>query len=71
MSEEKDQKDMKATHNQVALELMKFVATTTNYGKGPAAPAGFGGRSGAKSPEEHADALLDLFRKCRTVVQDE
>jgi hypothetical protein len=69
MSEEKDQKDVKASQDQVALEMMKFVATTTGYGKGPAAGAGFGGRTGTKSPEEHAEALLELFKKCRQVVQ--
>jgi ATP:corrinoid adenosyltransferase len=56
-----------AGKNQVALELMKFIAVNTGYGKGTAA-AGFGGKSTVKSPEEHADALIELFKRCRDVV---
>jgi hypothetical protein len=52
--------------DEVALELMKFVAVTTGYGKGAPA-AGYAGKSG-KSAEEYADALLQLFERCRTVV---
>lgn len=71
MSEEKDQKEqLKASQDQVALEMMKFIAVTTGYGKGAAAPAaGFGGKSGGRSVEEYADSLLDLFKKCREVVR--
>jgi len=54
--------------NEVALEMMKFIAVTTGYGKGSSSAAGFGGKSAAKTPEEHAGALLELFEKCRTVV---
>ena len=55
--------------DEVALELMKFIAVTTGYGKGSGG-AGYGGgsRSAARSPEEHADALLELFERCRKVV---
>ncbi|MFN3323040.1 MAG: hypothetical protein ACK5AZ_06060 [Bryobacteraceae bacterium] len=53
--------------DEIALELMKFIAVTTGYGKGTS-PAGFGGKTGARSPEEYADALLQLFERCRTVV---
>jgi hypothetical protein len=52
--------------DEVALEMMKFIAVTTGYGKGGSA-AGFTGK-GSKTPEEYADALLQLFEKCRTVV---
>jgi hypothetical protein len=52
--------------DEVALELMKFVATTTGYGR---AGAGAGFAAGkTKSPEEQAEALLQLFEKCRDVV---
>jgi len=54
--------------NEVALEMMKFIAVTTGYGKGPSAAAGFGGKSSSRTPEEYAGALLELFEKCRTVV---
>lgn len=55
-----------ASKDEVALELMKFIAVTTGYGKGNTA-AGFTGK-GARSPEEHAEALLQLFDRCRSVV---
>ncbi len=53
--------------DEVALELMKFVAVTTGYGKGGSG-AGYGAPKAVKSPEEYAEALLELFEKCRSVV---
>ena len=53
--------------DEVALELMKFIAVTTGYGKGTNS-AGFGTK-GPRSSEEYADSLLDLFERCRTVVR--
>jgi hypothetical protein len=53
--------------DEVALELMKFIAVTTGYGRGSGG-AGYGSNRPAKSPEEHADTLLELFERCRTVV---
>jgi hypothetical protein len=53
--------------DEVALELMKFVASTTGYGRGGTG-AGYGAPKAVKSPEEQADALLELFEKCRAVV---
>lgn len=55
--------------NEVALELMRFIAVTTGYGKGTHGSAGFSGKPSVKSAEEHADALLDLFERCRQVVK--
>jgi hypothetical protein len=52
--------------DEVALEMMKFIAVTTGYGKG-AGGAGFTGKT-AKTPEEYADALLQLFERCRQVI---
>lgn len=52
--------------DEVALELMKFIAVTTGYGKGTPT-AGFAGK-GQRSSEEYADSLLELFDRCRTVV---
>ena len=56
--------------DEVALELMKFVAVTTGYGRGNTGP-GFGSSKGARSSEEYADALIELFERCRTVVRKE
>jgi hypothetical protein len=55
--------------DEVALEMMKFIAVTTGYGKGGSS-AGFAGK-GAKTQEEFADALLQLFERCRTVINKE
>ncbi len=55
------------SNDEVALEMMKFIAVTTGYGRG-AGGAGFTGKT-AKTPEEYADALIQLFEKCRTVVR--
>jgi hypothetical protein len=54
--------------DEIALELMKFVAVTTGYGK-PASSPGFAGKGVGKTPEEHAEALLQLFAKCRDAVE--
>jgi hypothetical protein len=53
--------------DEVALELMKFIAVTTGYGKGTPT-AGFGGK-GPRSSEEYADSLLELFERCRKTVR--
>lgn len=53
--------------DEIALELMKFVATSTGYGKGSTASVGFSGK-GSRTPEEHADALLELFERCRGIL---
>ncbi|MEP6533808.1 MAG: hypothetical protein ABJF23_00710 [Bryobacteraceae bacterium] len=52
--------------DEIALELMKFIAVTTGYGKG-STTTGYGGKGGRTS-EEYADSLLQLFERCRTVV---
>ena len=58
--------------DEVALELMKFIAVTTGYGKGSSAPsAGFSGKPVTRTPEEYAETLLELFQRCRQVVNPE
>lgn len=52
--------------DEIALELMKFIAATTGYAKGAQA-VGFSGKP-PRTPEEQADALLELFEKCRQAV---
>ncbi|HVO96759.1 MAG TPA: hypothetical protein VMT15_01765 [Bryobacteraceae bacterium] len=56
-----------SSKDEVALELMRFIATTTGIGK-TGSGAGFGGKS-PKTPEEQVDTLLQLFEKCRDVVK--
>ncbi len=55
--------------DEVALDLMKFIAVTTGYGKS-AGSAGFSGKPTARSAEEHADSLIELFQRCRKIVSD-
>jgi hypothetical protein len=60
-------KDAAKNRDEIALDLMKFIAVTTGYGKGSSAAAGFSGKP-SKSAEEYAEALIQLFEKCRSVV---
>ena len=53
--------------DEVALELMKFIAVTTGYGKGNSTATGFSGKP-SKSSEDYADSLIQLFERCRSVV---
>ena len=69
MPEENPKAETPHTKDEVALEMMKFIAVTTGYGKGAGA-AGFTGKT-SKTPEEYAEALLQLFERCRTVVRKE
>ena len=64
--EKQDKQEMKNT-DEIALELMKFIAVTTGFGKGAPA-AGFSGK-GQRSSEEYADSLLELFERCRAAVR--
>jgi ATP:corrinoid adenosyltransferase len=67
-SEKSDKQQELKNSDDVALELMKFIAVTTGYGKGTPT-AGFGGK-GQRSSEEYADSLLELFERCRAVVKN-
>ena len=68
MAEESSDKQQRPTNpDEVALELMKFIAVTTGYGKGTSA-TGFGSK-GPRSSEEYADSLVELFERCRSVVR--
>lgn len=56
-------------NEDIALDLMKFIAITTNYGKTGAPGAGFSGSTGSKAAEEHANHLLELYARCLGAVQ--
>jgi hypothetical protein len=66
MAEETAQGGPLRSREEIALEMMKFIAVTTGYGKGMPA-TGFSGKP-SRTAEEYADALLDLYRKCRDVL---
>lgn len=66
MAEQKGNDAPMRSRDEVALEMMKFIAVTTGYGKGTGT-AGFTGKS-TKTAEEYAESLLQLFERCRSVV---
>jgi hypothetical protein len=69
MAEENSESSAAKNPDEIALELMKFIAMTTGYGKGIPS-AGFGGKEkGGRSAEEYAEALLELFERCRSAVR--
>ena len=55
-------------NEDIALDLMKFVAMTTGYGRTTSSGVGFGGTGSAAKPEEYAAHLLELYGKCRAAV---
>lgn len=55
-----------SSKEEIALELMRFVATTSGLGKSTGG-AGFTGSSN-KTVEQQVDALLELYGRCKTAV---
>ena len=51
-------------NEDIALDLMKFVAMTTGYGRTTSSGVGFQGTGAAAKPEEYAGHLLELYAKC-------
>jgi hypothetical protein len=55
-------------NEDIALDLLKFIAATVGVGR-PATPStGFSGSSAPK-PEEHVNQLLDLYGRCLKAVE--
>jgi hypothetical protein len=55
-------------NEDIALDLMKFVAMTTGYGRTTSTGVGFQGTGSAAKPEDYAERLLELYGKCLTAV---
>ena len=55
-------------NEDIALDLMKFVAGTAGVGKQAAPSTGFSGTSTAK-PEEQVKELLELYSRCLKAVE--
>jgi hypothetical protein len=56
-------------NEDIALDLMKFVAMTTGYGKtASSGGVGFTGGGAAAKPEDYAAHLLELYGKCLAAV---
>lgn len=57
-------------NEDIALDLMKFVAMTTGYGKtSSTGGVGFQGGGAASKPEDYAAHLLELYGRCLGAVQ--
>jgi len=56
-------------NEDIALDLMKFIAMTTGYGKtASSGGVGFSGGGTASKPEDYATHLLELYGKCLGAV---
>jgi hypothetical protein len=55
-------------NEDIALDLMKFIAMTTGYGKTTSSGVGFQGGGAASKPEEYAAHLLELYGQCLGAV---
>ena len=52
----------------IALDLLKFIAAQANVGSKSAGATGFGAGSSIKSEDQVAH-LLELYSRCRTAVE--
>lgn len=52
----------------IALDLMRFIALTTGYGK-MAGGAGFSGKPATRTNDEYAESLLQLYGRCLEIVE--
>ncbi len=69
MADEIPQVLMGSRRNEdIALDMMKFIALTTGYGKVGSPGAGFQGGTVAKA-EDYASHLLELYARCLNAVQ--
>jgi hypothetical protein len=55
-------------NEDIALDLLKFVAATTGVGRQGAPSTGFSGATAPK-PEEHVSQLLELYGRCLKAVE--
>jgi hypothetical protein len=55
-------------NEDIALDMMKFIAATTGIGKPGMTATGFTGASSSK-PEDYASHLLELYSRCLNAVQ--
>jgi hypothetical protein len=55
-------------NEDIALDLLKFVATTTNIGRPATASTGFTAPHSAKA-DDQVTHLLELYTRCLEVVQ--
>jgi hypothetical protein len=56
-------------NEDIALDLLKFVAGTAGVGRPAVGSTGFSG-AGAPKPEEHVTQLLELYSRCLKAVRE-
>jgi hypothetical protein len=54
-------------NEEIALDLFKYVASTTGAGRAASPSTGFTASTSAK-PEDHVDQLLELYARCLKTV---
>ena len=55
-------------NEDIALEMMKFIAMTTGYGKTSQGGPGFQGGAPVLRADEYANHLLELYGRCLDAV---
>lgn len=55
-------------NEDIALDMMKFIASTTQYGRGTTNAPGFTASMSLK-PEDYAAQLIELYGRCLIAVQ--
>jgi len=55
-------------NEDIALDMMRFIAMTTGYGKTGSVGDGFGS-SVASKPEDYATPLLEVYGRCLSAVE--
>lgn len=55
-------------NEDIALDLLKFVAATAQVGRAAAGSTGFTAATAPK-PEDHVNQLLDLYSRCLHAVE--
>jgi hypothetical protein len=65
MPEDQTPKFPARNKDEVALEMMRFIALSTGFSK--TSTAGFSGKT-IKSAEDQVDALMQLYERCRNLL---
>jgi len=53
---------------EIALEMMKFIAAAAGYGRATTAGAGFQGGASSR-PEDYAKQFIDLYGQCLDAIR--
>lgn len=56
-------------NEDIALDLMKFIATTVHIAKPATGSTGFGATGAAPKTEDQVNQILDLYARCKKAVE--